>query len=149
MKPVIKKGRRFRGLEVAQAALLLVLGVVVAMALYFVMMDVMQSAPVPDVQLNPYYSYVNPNGKWGNVVLKFGKPGVVTDVWIDDSTGLRIADCTPGDAKGGSYPITVNAGREYNFYCELKSGMVWDNQMTVGVRFSNGKVARLAWLVWW
>ena len=142
-----KAGRRFRGLEVAQAALLLVLGVVTAMAMYFVMMNIMQAMPVPDVQLNPYYSYVNPNGNWGIVALKFGKTGVVTRVWVDSSTGALIAECTPGFWKGGTLPTTVNAGQEYNFYCELLSGAVWDKRMTVRVAFADGRIANFPWVI--
>jgi hypothetical protein len=147
MKPVIKKGRRFRGLEVAQAALLLVLGVVVAMALYFVMMDIVHATPVPDVQLNPYYTYVYPSWTRAVVVLKFGKPGVVVRMWIDNSRGIPIANCTPGPIHGGRLPLTVSAGREYNFLCDLYEGAVWDTQMLVNVRFADGKVANIPWVV--
>ena len=109
MKPVIKKGRRFRGLEVAQAALLLVLGVVVALALYFVMMEIIQAAPVPDVQLNPYHSYVNPSGGSVVVVLRFGKPANLRDVSLFNSRYEVVGDC--------SGPLVVEAGRNYYYSC--------------------------------
>jgi hypothetical protein len=140
-------GRGFRGLEVAQAALLLVLGVAVAMVLYFVMMDVIQAVPVPDVQLNPYYSHVYPSGNNARVVLKFGKPGVVTDMKVENSLGEHIASCTPAPIHGGSFPLTVSAGKEYMFICVLYDGAVWDTRMTVFVWFAEGRRVDIQWVV--
>ena len=147
MKPVIKKGRRFRGLEVAQAALLLVLGVAVAMVLYFVMMDIMQATAVPDVQLNPYYSVVYPSGTTAHVVLKFGKPGVVYEMFILNSGGDEIAKCQPAPIHGGSFPLTVSAGKEYMFICVLYDGAVWDTRMTVVTWYADGRRVNIPWVV--
>ena len=139
--------RRFRGLEVAQAALLLVLGVVATMALYFVMMDIMRATPAPDVQLDPYNSYVNPRGNWGVVALKFGKTATVLGVWIDDSKGFPIARCDRYFPEGPGLPLTAYAGSEYTFSCYLVSDATWDNYMTVHVKLADGMVAHIPWVV--
>ena len=145
MKPVSykpKTGRRFRGLEVAQAALLLVLGVVVALALYFTMMNIMYATPAPDVQLNPYYSYVNPITNWGIVVLKFGRTAVVNKVWISNSIGYDIADCMRYRESGP--PLTVDAGKEYSFACGFSTRP--DTYMTVHVEFADGRIIHIPWV---
>ena len=140
MKPNTNKpktGRRFRGLEVAQAALLLVLGVVAAMALYFVMMDVIRSTPVPDVQLNPYHSVVH--GSYAVVTLKFAKTKSTKYIDILNSTGNLISSCSPAS-------ITVNAGEEKSFYCYLASGANWDTYMYVHIVFTDGVVVDIPWV---
>jgi hypothetical protein len=138
MKPVIKKGRRFRGLEVAQAALLLVLGVVVAMALYFVMMEMMLMAPVPDVQLNPYYSYVYPSGDGAVVALRFGKPARLGDVSLLNSRFEWLTTCTG--------PLMVEPGRNYFYYCQVGVGVL-TNWIYVRVRIFGGKELFLPWYI--
>ena len=130
MKPVIKKGSRFRGLEVAQAALLLVLGVVVAMALYFVMIEIMQSAPVPEVQLNPYHSLVTPSGDKVVVALRFGKPAQLLFVHLTNSRGEYVSTCDG--------PLVVEAGKNYFYSCPASPGALapW---MYVNLRFVDGR----------
>ena len=139
--------RRFRGLEVAQAALLLVLGVAVAMVLYFVIMDIMQATAVPDVQLNPYNSYITTAGV-ATIALKFGKPGVVTGVTIEGVDTMLIAVCRPGVSGEYSYPFMVYPGKEYNFLCTLQQGQNWKDQMFVHVGF-NGRRVTLRWVASW
>ena len=137
MKPVIKKGRRFRGLEVAQAALLLVFGVVVALALYFVMMEIMQSVPVPEVQLNPYHSYVNPSGSSAVVALRFGKPARLGAVELFNSHGEWVGMC--------SGPLGVEAGRNYYYSCPAIGSLT--SWMYVRVRFVDGRDLYLPWYI--
>jgi hypothetical protein len=146
MKPVsykLKTGRRFRGLEVAQAALLLVLGVVVALALYFLTMGMVASTPTPDVELDPYNSYIV--GSTANVALRFGKSGMVQDVNILGNDGNPITgSCTfPGGAKP---PMPVNAGQEYIFTCKLADGKTWQSNMIVQVTFADGSIAYVRWV---
>jgi len=146
MKPVSykpKTGRRFRGLEVAQAAILLVLGVVVAMALYFLTMGMVASTPTPDVELDPYNSYIV--GSTANVTLKFGKPASVQDVKILGNDGNPITDsCTfPG---GATPPMPVSAGQEYIFTCTLLSGKTWQTNMIVNVTLADGSIALVRWV---
>jgi hypothetical protein len=147
MKPNTNKpktGRRFRGLEVAQAALLLVLGVVVALALYFVMMDMISAAPVPDVQLDPYYSYVTP--KFAELVLKFGNPGVVKRITIHDGINDNwLAECTP--EWGYSFPFNVYPGREYNFICSKSDSVSWTPTLNVHVTFIDLRIVTLKWTI--
>jgi hypothetical protein len=134
-----KAGRRFRGLEVAQAALLLVLGVVVALALYFVMMNMLASAPTPDVQLNPYHSYVYPAGDKVVVALRFGKPGLVLFVELLNNRGdIRLSTCS-----GALY---VETGRDYFFECQIDPRYLppW---LFVHVKFADGRDFKLRWYI--
>jgi len=136
--------RRFRGLEVAQAALLLVLGVAVALTLYFIMMDMLQATPVPDVQLDTYHSYIA--GDQAVVALKFGRSMYVVGVWIEGTTldDFLTPNCDPQN-------IMVSAGYEYVFSCRLYSGKHWYPVMNVVIGNSahggNHAVIRLRWVV--
>ena len=147
MRPVSykpKTGRRFRGLEVAQAALLLVLGVAVAMALYFVMMDILQATPVPDVELDPYNSYIN--NRFGLVTLKFGRTTTIHRMWIDDSYGYGIATCTPYPE--GVFPVTVYKGQSKSFVCVLNESKQWDRTyMRVLLTVDNNQFVSVEWVV--
>jgi hypothetical protein len=146
MKPVIKKGRRFRGLEVAQAALLLVLGVVIALAMYYVAMNMFMSAPVPAVQLDTYRSFVG--GNTSSVFLKFGKSGVVKLVRIYDgranSPQYIIARCFESDSPDQG--LRVVPGQLVRFNCKLDSGKYWTDVMAVVVRFWDDDVVTIRWV---
>ena len=141
-----KAGRRFRGLEVAQAALLLVLGVVVALAMYFTMMNMLASAPVPEVQLDPYSTAVYNN--FAGLALIFGKPATVNNVEVVDRNANLIATCTPGF--GLSYPLRVAPGQKYIFKCELVVSTVsWPRYAVVRVWFAGDQNNRVAlnWVI--
>ena len=139
--------RRFRGLEVAQAALLLVLGVVVAMVMYFVMTNMLASAPVPEVQLDPYNTVVVQTH--ASVSLYFGTSAVVAGVDVitsDDTT--PIASCVP--VLGSSYPVRVVPGKKYVFDCSLlDAGKSWPRHAILRVWFAGDghRVAHLHWLI--
>ena len=141
MRPKTEK-RRLRGIEVAQAALLLVIGVVIALVLYYVVLGMVRSTPAPDVQLDAYNSYVTP--KNAIVVLKFGKPAVVKDMQIVNGTTTLTSTCSP---EGGSFPLTVFEGQEVTFRCDLATGKTWDTRMTVRVTFSDGRNVNLRWVI--
>jgi hypothetical protein len=151
MKPVIKKGRRFRGLEVAQAALLLVLGVVVALVMYFLMMDIVQTTPVPVVQLDAYNSYIT--GSKAYVTLKFAKPGSLKDMHIIDSSDTRLSiSCDYGsqnvwDAYLNNQPIRVNPGKQYLFSCGLLPDKNWSDSLIVVVEFIDGSKFFARWVI--
>ena len=149
MRPVSykpKTGRRFRGLEVAQAAILLVLGVAAALTLYFIMMGMIQSTPVPDVQLDPYNSYTT-RINVAQINLIFGKSLTVVRVWVDNSKNRHIAECNTDPSTGlSSLPLTVVPGQVHTFTCVLDSGANWDDSMIVRVKFDDGHVASLRWV---
>jgi hypothetical protein len=111
-----KAGRRFRGLEVAQAALLLVLGVVVAMAMYFIVTGMMMTVPAYYVQLDPYSSYIYDN-KF-HVVLKFGKSVTVYGMDIANSADMSVVGYNCGSPTG-SWPWRAQAGHIYHIECLL------------------------------
>ena len=147
MKPVIKKGRRFRGLEVAQAALLLVLGVVVAMTLYFLTMGMVQTTPVPPVQLDPYQSFVFVDSRdniFFNLALRFGRAGKVIRVDIRDGDRYQdvITVCHNADWTG---PLPVVPGMVRGFSCY--AGGKIPRIVTVTVLFDDGTYAILRWVV--
>jgi len=128
--------KKLKGMEVAQTALLLVLGVVIALVLYFVVMGMISSTPAPNVQVDSYNSYIA--GKTAMVVLKFGKSGTINNVVILGPSGSQIAACSPTG-------VTVNAGQEYTFTCTLSSG-TWQTNMIVKVTFADGSVANVRWV---
>jgi hypothetical protein len=148
MKPNTNKpktGRRFRGLEVAQAVLLLVLGVVVAMTLYFLTMNMVQTTPVPPVQLEPYQSFVFIDSR-GNVffnpALRFGRAGKVIRVDIHDEYLNVLSVCYNADWTG---PLSVVPGMVRGFSC-YAGGKV-PRIVTVTVLFDDWTEARLRWVV--
>jgi hypothetical protein len=154
MKPNTNKpktGRRFRGLEVAQAALLLVLGVVVAMALYFLMVEIIQSTPVPIAQLDPYssYFYTLNNENYAFVYLKFAKSVTVKLVDIIDGNNWNFL--TPpcqwwNVDHWENFPLPAYAGKEYQFQCKLNPGKTWQPKMYVHLVLSDGTVYYIPWI---
>ena len=141
-----KARRRFRGLEVAQAALLLVLGVAVALAMYFVVNNMFASAPVPSVQLDTYRSGIY--GDTATVVLKFGRPGVVRYVVLFDGRTNGPIDyitfCFSSESPDQG--LRVVPGQRVNFICKLASGKYWTNVMVVHVRFWDEDVTNIRWV---
>jgi hypothetical protein len=142
--------RRFRGLEVAQAALLLVLGVVVAMAMYFVAMGAIQSAPLPIVQLDPYASstYNIGGGDVAILFLKFAKTVEVAEVRILSSTNFSPLTglCLIHDGNGWvNLPMQAIAGRQYMFLCQRVAGN-WEPKMLVYVKLSDGESYVIPWI---
>jgi hypothetical protein len=129
--------RKLKGMEAAQAALLLVLGIVIALVLYFVVLGMISSTPVPNVQVDSYNSYIA--GNTATVVLKFGKSASVSGAVILNSSGTKIATCTPSS-------LTVTAGQEYTFTCTLANGATWQTNMIVQVTFADGSVANVRWV---
>jgi hypothetical protein len=140
MKPKTNKTqrRKLRGLEVAQAALLLVIGVVVALVLFFVATGLVASTPAPNVQVDSFNSILA--GDKAKVVLKFGKSGVVSSVTILGNDGEPITgECTPSG-------VAVNAGQQYIFDCQLLSGKTWQSNMIVKVVFADNSIAHVRWV---
>jgi hypothetical protein len=131
--------RKLKGMEAAQAALLLVLGIVIALVLYFVVIGMISSTPVPNVQVDSYNSYIA--GNTATVVLKFGKSASVSNVVILNSSGTKIAPCTLP-----SSPMSVTAGQEYTFTCTLNQGATWQTNMIVQVTFADNSVANVRWV---
>jgi hypothetical protein len=129
--------RKLKGMEAAQAALLLVLGIVIALVLYFVVLGMISSTPVPNVQVDSYNSYIA--GNTATVVLKFGKSASVSNVVMLNSSNTKIATCTPSS-------LTVTAGQEYTFTCTLANGATWQTNMIVQVTFADGSVANVRWV---
>ena len=143
-----KAGRRFRGLEVAQAALLLVFGVVVALALYFIMMNIVQTTPVPPVQLDPYQSsvFVDSNGNIRIVpVLRFGRVGKVTRVDIRSGDNYFVSLATCFDANSAGYTLPVVPGMFRKFECAASGGV--PRILAVYVVFADGTDLVLRWVV--
>jgi hypothetical protein len=139
-----ERRKKLRGLEVAQAALLLVLGVAVALVLYFIMMDMVQATPVPSVQLDPYNSYIS--GTLAHVSLKFGKPATVVGMWIDNSMRHEtLGGCWPDF--GRSWPLRVNAGEQVEFWCGLADGKTWSSRMTIRILLDDGRNVNLQWVI--
>jgi len=143
MRPV--KRRKLRGIEVAQAALLLVIGVVVGLVLYFITVGMASSTPAPNVQLDPYniiiVRYGNTIAAW--IGLKFGKSGVITNVTILGEDGKLLFKCYPD--YGDKYPLKVKAGEEFNFGC-LSSLDYLHTNMVIQVTFADGSVANVRWV---
>jgi len=138
-KPETKtEKRRLRGIEAAQAALILVIGVVIALVLYFVAIGVVASTPAPNIEVDSFNSILT--GDTAKVVLKFGKSGVVHNVTILGNDGNAITgECSPKD-------IPVNAGQEYVFDCTLLSGKTWQTNMIAKVVFADNSVAYVRWV---
>jgi len=140
MRPV--KRRKLRGIEVAQAALLLVIGVVVGLVLYFITVGMASSTPDPHFQLDGHNSFITGNAAY--LVLKFGKSRVVTKVDIIDNTGASLSICSP--AGGASYPLAVKAGQEYLFICPLNAGKSWPPSVNVRVYFADRIHVQTRWV---
>ena len=140
-----KAGRRFRGLEVAQAALLLVLGVVVAMAMYFVMMNMLMMAPVPDVQVDPYNSFIISKGYVDDIYIQlvFGRVGHVTLITINNDALQQIASCFHSAATG--YKLAVAPGARYSFQCGADVGGLTRN-LIIKVVFDDNKIVYIRWV---
>jgi hypothetical protein len=138
-----KRGRKLKGMEAAQAALLLVLGIVIALVLYFVVIGMISSTPVPNVQVDSYNSYIA--GNTATLVLKFGKSASVESVVILGQSGSPItSSCSfPSNAKP---PMSVTAGQEYTFTCTLNQNASWQTNMIVQVTFADGSVANVRWV---
>jgi hypothetical protein len=138
--------RRLRGIEAAQAALILVIGVVIALVLYFVAIGVVASTPAPNIEVDSFNSILT--GNTGKVVLKFGKSGVVKDVKILGNDGNQITGSCQyynGTALVNP-PVNVNAGQEYIFQCTLDTGKTWQSNMIVQVTFADGSIAYVRWV---
>ena len=133
-----EKRRKLKGMEAAQAALLLVLGIVIALVLYFVVMGIISSTPAPNVQVDAYNSYIA--GENATVALKFGKSGTVSSVVIYNSSNIKIATCTVPNQ------LSVTTGQEYTFTCTLSTGSTWSTSMIVKVTFADGSVANVRWV---
>jgi len=147
MKPEVtkpeKKGKKLKGMEAAQAAILLVLGIVIALVLYFVVLGMISSTPAPNVQVDAYNSYIA--GNTATVVLKFGKSGSVKSVVILGQSGSPITNpCN--FPSGASSPMPVTAGQEYTFTCTLSTDNTWQSNMIVQVTFADGSVANVRWV---
>jgi hypothetical protein len=152
MRPVSykpKTGRRFRGLEVAQAAILLVLGVAVALAMYYIVTGIVASTPIPPVQLDPYTSvYQRLNDEiifWPS--LKFGRTGFVVKVVLNNVDSVYpISVCF--DAASAGYKIPVVPGKAFVFRCEvpLTSNLGLSNVLRVGVVFDDGTAVNILWI---
>jgi hypothetical protein len=146
-----KAGRRFRGLEVAQAALLLVLGVVVALTMYFIMVEIIQSTPVPIAQLDAYSSYfftLN-NEHYASVYLKFARSVTVQRLDIvDGDNGIILASlCQWWNVDHWqNFPLSAYAGKEYQFMCKLDPGRTWKPKMYVRLVLSDVTVYYLPWI---
>jgi hypothetical protein len=138
-----KTGRRFRGLEVAQAALLLVLGVAVALVMYFIVTGMMMSVPAYYVQLDPYSSYIYDN-KF-HVVLKFGKSVTVYGMDIYNSADMSLVgyNCVPPT---GSWPFRAQPGYIYHIECLMNTNVPVTHDLIVKVAFSDGFVY-LRWVL--
>ena len=137
-KPETKtEKRRLRGIEAAQAAILLVMGVAVSMILYVIVSSLALSTPVPVVQVDPYNSMVN--GGTAEVTLKFGKTVQFYKVEIISQDGLVLSTCYNDNTK----PITVKSGQSYSFTC---NGGSWTSSMLVRVTFTDGSVALARWV---
>jgi hypothetical protein len=144
-----KTGRRFRGLEVAQAALLLVLGVVVALAMYFVMMNMLMMAPVPDVELDPYNSFVHVSPDklyaFANIQLVFGRVGYLlrVDIVRSDSPDTAVGSCFDANVVG--YKLAVAPGVRHTFSCRLDAGTT--PNLMIKVIFYDGKIVYIRWVL--
>ena len=145
MRPKTEK-RRLRGIEVAQAALLLVIGVVIALVLYYVVLGMVRSTPAPDVQLDPYSSFVDE--KRIIMMLKFGKTATVTKAWLLDRNGDLISDnCYPAPIHYVSFPLTVYEGQKYGIRCDLPPGKTWDTKMIMRLQFADGRIVNVPWVI--
>jgi len=142
-----KRGKKLKGIEAAQAAILLVLGIVIGLVLYFVVLGMISSTPAPNVQVDAYNSYIA--GNTATVVLKFGKSGTVKQVQILGNNGNPITgSCQYYNATSNKYtnpPVNVNAGQEYIFSCTLNQG-TWQTNMIVKVTFADNSVANVRWV---
>ena len=132
------KKRKLKGMEVAQTALLLVLAVAVALALYAITTGMVGSVSAPKIQVDAFNSKIL--GNTAILVLKFGEGGQVQAVEIYNTANTRIASCTPGN-------IAVRAGESREFTCTLAGGQNWAPRMIVVVRFAGGSVARPEWIL--
>ena len=147
MRPETEK-RRLRGIEVAQAALLLVIGVVIALVLYYVVLGTVRSTPAPDVQLDAYHSSIQYKAHIAFAELKFGKPGVVTKVWLLDRNGNLITDrCYPALVQEKSFPLRVYEGDRYSIRCDLPSDKTVDTRMIIRVEFADGRIVNVPWVI--
>jgi hypothetical protein len=135
--------RKLKGMEAAQAALLLVLGIVIALVLYFVVIGMISSTPVPNVQVDSYNSYIA--GNTATLVLKFGKSASVKSVVILGQSGTPITQSCSFPS-GASSPMPVTAGQEYTFTCTLNQGASWQTNMIVRVTFADGSTANVRWV---
>jgi hypothetical protein len=144
-KPETKPEKRgkIKGMEAAQAALLLVLSVAIALVLYFVVLGMVSSTPVPNVQVDSYNSYIA--GDNATLVLKFGKSASVQSVVILGQSGTPITQSC-SFPPGASSPMSVTAGQEYTFTCTLKTSASWQTNMIVQVTFADGSVANVRWV---
>jgi len=119
-------------------ALLLVLAVAVALALYAIMSGMVGAVSAPKVQVDAFNSKIL--GASAALVLKFGEGGQVQSVEIRNTTNIPIATCTPTN-------VVVRAGESREFTCSLASGRNWASRMIIVVRFADGKVARPEWIL--
>jgi len=140
-----EKRGKLKGMEAAQAALMLVVGIVIVLVIYFVVVGMISSTPVPNVQVDSYNSYIV--GNTATVVLKFGKSASVSDVVIlgeSNNQIKQIASCK--FPSGASSPMSVTAGQEYTFTCTLNQDATWQTNMIVQVTFADGSVANVRWV---
>jgi len=133
--------RRLRGLEVAQAALLLVIGVVVGLVLYFITVGMVAATPAPNIQVDSFNSFIA--GSNAYLTLKFGKSGTVDGIALGNSWGAWIGGCVPAD--GRSFPLSVVAGQEYGFKCTLAK-LTWSTKLLVRVDFADGTTYWVSWV---
>ena len=126
-------------MEVAQAALLLVLGVVVAMAMYFIVTGMMMTVPAYYVQLDPYSSYIYDN-KF-HVVLKFGKSVTVYGMDIANSADMSVVgyNCVP-------LPFRAQAGHIYHIECALNSNVKVTHDLIIRMDLDDEKIY-LRWVL--
>ena len=145
-----KAGRRFRGVEVAQAALLLVLGVVVALVMYFLMVEIIQSTPVPIAQLDAYssYTFMWSGQNLARVYLKFARSVTVTSVQIRDANDVILAStCQWWNVDHfQDFPLLATAGKEYLIQCTQDPGKTWQSKMYVVLFLSDGSYHYLPWI---
>jgi len=138
-----EKRGKLKGMEAAQAALMLVVGIVIVLVIYFVVVGMISSTPVPNVQVDSYNSYIA--GNTATVVLKFGKSASVKSVVILGQSGTQITQSCSFPS-GASSPMSVTAGQEYTFTCTLANDATWQTNMIVQVTFADGSVANVRWV---
>ena len=123
------------------------LGVVVAIALYFTMMDVIHETPVPEVQLDSYQSMIR--GAGYQIALKFGRTGHVWGPVVYDMFENRLTNwCVyllPDGTWSDKFPVFVVPGSEVIFWCSITSYTSVDS-VIVRVFFTDGKVVNIRWI---